>query len=241
MPDRNSNIWKIMLMPAFLLITILACSTTDADEPTPTPIPPPTNTPVPSTNTPAPPTDTPVPTATPLPTVVTMEDPVNDGFNCVNGEPLPGDTPPGVDITMVHAEFMPEMLHVYFEIGGVDVLTGGLFGGIEFRDPSLPVSDPLESWFFEGKGNTNFSFQYFPPTLHPELHVFDPAQGGWHAPPGSEFKGMVDGNRIFLDIPANEVPVDSFFYFSVTDFTACDEVGLDPNGAPQLIVFPSAP
>jgi hypothetical protein len=112
-----------------------------------------------------------------------------------------------------------------------------LFGGVEFFDISTPNSVPNENWFFDGIGNKNFSFQYVPPTFSPQLHVYDPVSG-WYNEPNTGFKGMVDGNHILFDIPNNEVPVDSFFYVSITNFSACDQVGLDANGAPFLEVFP---
>ena len=243
MPGPKSRLWRIALLPAVLIISSLACisSSNEIDSPSD---PPPSSTPIPNTpvpsNTPAPPTDTPVPSATPLPSSITVEDAVNDGLNCTNGEFLSGDTPLDVDITMVHAEFMPNMLHVDVEIGQVDMLNNVLFGGVEFRDSSTANSDPDPNWYFNGRGNKNFSFQYSPPTFLPAVHVFDPATG-WTNDPNSQFKGMVDGNHILFDIPAGEVPPDSFFYVSITNFSACDQVGLDPNGVPELIVFPSVP
>lgn len=229
-------------MPAVLLITLLACGLGANDEPDEpaTLIPPPSNTPVSPTNTPAPPTDTPVPSATPLPSTITIEDDVNDGLNCTNGEFLTSPTPLDVDITRVHAEFMPNMLNVTVDIGQVDALVNPLFGGVEFLDSSTATSDADPNWFFNGKGNRNFSFQYSPPTFNPNVHVFDPATG-WTNDPNSMFKGSVEGNQIFFFIPADEIPPDSFFYVSVTNFSACDQVGLNTDGDPELIVFPSVP
>lgn len=232
----RSSLFRFALVPTILALSILACGTS-AETETPPP-PPPTDTPVPPTNTPIPPTATLVPTFTPIPTEFAVEDPSNDGIDCGTGAPLPGDTPAGLDITMVNANTVGGMLQVVITIGNVDTIPGALFGGVEFRDPALPPSNPIPGWFFEGIGNTNFSFQYSSGTFVPELHVFDPAQGGWYARPDSMFKGMVDGNTITLNIPGDEVPVNAFFYVSVTDFSGCDYVGLDKGGIPALNVYP---
>lgn len=232
----RSTILRITLVPTFLALSILACSISNVTEPPPSPTP--SDTPAPPTNTPIPPTETPVPTNTAIPTEIAVEDPMNDGIDCVTGDPLPGDTPADVDITMVLVNSADGMLQVVIEIGGVDAFPGSLFGGVEFRDPTLPPSNPDASWWFEGKGNTNFSFQVNSGTFVPSVYVFDPAQGGWYGPPGSMYKGMVDGNTITLNIPGNEVPPNSFFYVSVTNFSGCDFVGLDSEGTPFLDVFP---
>jgi len=141
---------------------------------------------------------------------------------------------------MVHAEFMPNMLHVDVELGQVDMLNNPLFGGVEFRDVSTANSPTDPTWYFNGRGNKNFSFQYFPPTLSPQLHVYDPVQG-WFTENNTQFKGMIEGNHILFEIPIDEVPPNSPFYVSITNFSACDQVGLNAEGVPELMAYPSVP
>lgn len=241
MVDRRVNFWKVAVAMGLLpLLTTLACGAGTVTQEIPTVTPAPTNPPATAvpTNTLVP-TNTPEPTSTPVPTALHLEDPLDDGLNCTTGEFLDFPTPLDVDITMVHAEFLPDIFHVDIEIGQVDALANPLFGGVEFLDSTTANSELDPNWFFNGRGNKNFSFQYSPPSFIPQLHVFDPTQGGWYTATDTAFTGMVDGNHILFDIPIGEVPPDSPFYISITNFSACDAVGLSPDGVPELFIpFP---
>jgi hypothetical protein len=218
------------------IIAIMACGLgTDNTDTPPSPIPPSKvpDTPVPS-NTPAP-TNTPEPTETPLPTFLDISDELGDGLDCRTGVLLDTPTPPDVDITMVHVEIMPDVFHVDVEIGGVDALVNPLFGGVEFLDVSTDNSETDPNWYFNGRGNKNFSFGSSPPSFFTEFHVFDPSLG-WFTETETDFTAMIDGNHILFDIPIGEVPPDSPFYISVTNFSACDASGLTPDGVPELFL-----
>jgi len=179
---------------------------------------------------------------TPSPTSTVLQDAHNDGLSCVTGEPLSTETPPGVDISRAVAEILfgetsgePEQVRFTIELDQAPPPTTALFGGIEFADGSTPISPLNPQWFFDGIGNQNFSFTIRGPNVVPQLHQFDPS-AGWTANPNTAFNVDIDGNRIFVTVPVNEIPANSPFYVSVSDYFACDAAGLDDNRQPTGIL-----
>jgi len=183
-------------------------------------------------------TFTPLPVSTPVvPTTTVLQDSLNDGFNCFTGEPLT-ETPPGVDISGAFVVFLlnantgePEHVLFTMELDQPPALNTALFGGVEFAATSRPISPVNPQWYLDGIGNQNFSFTARGPDAVPELHQFDPSSG-WSANPNTGFGVEVDGNQIFITVPVGEIPANSPFYFALTDYSACDTVGLDENRQP---------
>lgn len=184
------------------------------------------------------PTSTPEPTPTAIPTFFEVEDPSNDGLNCTDGTLITLDTPLDVDITNVHVVVVPDYLVLRITLGNAQALTNPLWGGVEFFDTSMENSPTDPNWFFNGRGNRNFAFSYSQPNVVPQLHIFDPAHGGWYTEKNTGFMGRVEGNQIIIEIPITEIPLDSPFNVSITNFSYCDEVGLTPDGVPELFPPP---
>jgi len=183
-------------------------------------------------------TFTPKPVSTPVvPTTTVLEDGLNDGLNCVTGQPLT-ETPPGVDIARAVVEVLPagsggepERVQVTVELVQDPAPDAALFGGVEFADTARAISPLNPQWFLDGIGNQNFSFTSRGANVVPELHQFDPVSG-WAANSNTGFWVEIDGNRIFIHVPVSEIPANSPFYIAVSNYTACDVVGLDENRQP---------
>ena len=183
-------------------------------------------------------TFTPMPALTPVaPTTTVLEDGLNDGLNCVTGQPLT-ETPPGVDISRTVVEVLPaggggepERVQFTIELDQSPAPDAALFGGVEFADTARAISPLNPQWFLDGIGNQNFSFTSRGPNVVPELHQFDPV-GGWAANANTGFWVEINGTQIFIYVPVSEIPANSLFYISVSDYTACDAVGLDDNRQP---------
>jgi hypothetical protein len=178
------------------------------------------------------------PAATPVvPTTTVLQDGLNDGLNCVTGQPLT-DTPPGADISRAVVEVLPagsagepERVQFTIELDQAPGPDTALFGGVEFADASRAISPLNPQWFYDGIGNQNFSFTIRDLNAVPELHQFDPVSG-WAADSNTGFWVEINGNRIFIYVPVSEIPANSPFYLAVTDYSACDAVGLDDNRQP---------
>ena len=178
----------------------------------------------------------------PVPTTIVLQDGLNDGLNCVSGAPLNTETPPGVDIWRAVAEILfgetsgePEQVRVTIELDQVAPPDTPLFGGVEFADGSTPISPLNPSWYYDGIGNVNFSFGIRGAVANPELHQYDPGSG-WTSNPNTFFTVEVGGNRIYVLVPVDEIPANSPFYVSVSDYFACDAAGLDDNRQPTGIL-----
>ena len=148
------------------------------------------------------------------------------------------ETPPDIDITSVHVEVVPNYLVVAITLGNAEALTNPLWGGVEFFDISMENSPTDPNWFFNGRGNKNFGFAYKQSSVTPQLHIFDPSRGGWYTETNTALMGRVEGNQIIIEIPLTEIPLDSAFYVSITNFSYCDEVGLNEEGIPELFPPP---
>jgi len=159
-----------------------------------------------------------------------LVDESNDGKMCNTGEPLPGDTPPSVDIKSAKVSSNPETntLDVDIELQGLGQSIDQLFGGIEVRDEARPVSPPDSHWIFEGLGNLNFNFQYTLEGLRTSVHSFD-SDSGWSDASDLHFDAEIVGNHILASIPEEFVPPFSSFYIYTSDYQACDSVGLDQD------------
>ena len=135
----------------------------------------------------APPTPTPTPEPTDVaPTTTALKDKLNDGLNCVTGQPL-AETPPGVDISRAVVEVLPagsdgevERVQFTIELDQAPPLDMALFGGVEFADTDRAISSLNPQWHLDGIGNQNFSFSIRGSNVVPELHQFDPVSG-WAA------------------------------------------------------------
>jgi len=187
---------------------------------------------------------------TPSPTSTVLQDTHNDGLSCVTGQPLSGETPPGVDISRALVDILldessePEHVRFTIELVGAPPPTTALFGGVEFADGSTPISPLNPDWYFDGIGNKNFSFGIRGDRVTPELHQYDPTRG-WTSNPNTGFWVEIEGNRIFITVPVAEIPANSPFYVSLTDFSACDAVGVgedrQPTGEIPLDAFLTVP
>lgn len=239
MPGRKSILWKIALMPAFLLITMLACGTSAGDSnggnDDPPPPPPASNTPVPS-NTPLP-TDTPEPTVVPTATQIASVDDSNDGIDCATGEPSTTPLPADVDVTNAYVEIGMDGLYFDFfiEFGNIEIFTEQVFGGVEIFDPKQPLLTPPDTfWLFNNVANFSYNFDLTPPTSM-DTYMAAVGPNGWEEMP-SPFMGTVDGNTINLMVPIAEVPVGAFWGLALTDqfFTVCEAVGYGDELHPML-------
>jgi len=182
-------------------------------------------------------TFTPMPTPV-VPTTTVLEDGLKDGLNCVTGQPLNTETPPGVDIARAVVDLLPagsdgepEQVQVTIELDQDLAPDTAVFGGVEFADTARAISPLNPQWFLDGIGNQNFSFTSRGANVVPELHQFDPVSG-WAANANTGFWVEINGNRIFIYVPVSEIPAESPFYLAVSDYTACDAVGLDDNRRP---------
>ncbi|HEY4669669.1 MAG TPA: hypothetical protein VIH05_07840, partial [Tepidiformaceae bacterium] len=67
----------------------------------------------------------------------------------------------------------------------------------------------------------------------------------WRSNANTSFWVEVQGNRIFITVPLLEIPANSPFYVSLTDYTACDAVGMgedrQPTGEIPLDAFLTVP
>ena len=181
-------------------------------------------------------TFTPMPTPV-VPTTTVLEDGLNDGLNCVTGQPLT-ETPPGVDISRAVVEVLPagsggepERVQFMIELDQSPAPDTALFGGVEFADTARAISPLNPQWFLDGIGNQNFSFTSRGPNVVPELHQFDPVSG-WPANANTGFWVEINGTQIFIFVPTSEIPANSLFYIAVSDYTACDAVGLGEDRQP---------
>ncbi|MBF8255712.1 MAG: hypothetical protein HW375_619 [Anaerolineales bacterium] len=175
---------------------------------------------------------------TPVPTTTVLQDGLNDGVSCVTGEPLSGGTPAGVDISRAVVDLLldesadePEQVRFTIELDQAPPPTTALFGGVEFADGSTPISPLNPQWYYDGIGNKNFSFGIRGAGVTPELHLYDPSTG-WTSSPNTSFWVAIDGNRILITMPVSEIPANSPFYVSLSDYSACDAVGLDDDRRP---------
>ena len=174
---------------------------------------------------------------TAMPTTTVLQDGLGDGFSCVTGEPLT-ETPPGIDISGANVVWLlnpdtgePEEVLFTMELDQAPAPNTALFGGVEFADTARAISPLNPQWHLDGIGNQNFSFTSRGANVVPELHQFDPVTG-WTASANTGFWVEIDGNRIFIHVPVGEIPANSLFYIAVSDYTACDAVGLDDNRQP---------
>jgi len=188
---------------------------------------------------------------TPVPTTTVLQDAHNDGLSCVTGQPLTTGTPPEVDISRTIVDLLvgetsgePEQVRFTIEVDRASAIDIPLFGGVEFADGSTAISPLNPQWYFDGIGNKNFSFRIQNAIPYPELHQYDPSRG-WRSNPNTGFWVEVQSNRIFITVPLAEIPANSPFYVSLTDYTACDAVGLDedlqPTGMLPWDAFLSVP
>ena len=188
---------------------------------------------------------------TPVPTTTVLQDAHNDGLSCVTGQPLTTGTPPEVDISRTIVDLLvgetsgePEQVRFTIELDRAPAIDTPLFGGVEFADGSTAISPPNPDWYFDGIGNKNFSFRIQNAIPYPELHQYDPSRG-WRSNANTSFWVEVQGNRIFITVPLLEVPANSPFYVSLTDYTACDAVGMgedrQPTGEIPLDAFLTVP
>ena len=121
--------------------------------------------------TPVPPTDTPVPTSTPVPTAtpiprVEAEDPAEDGFNCINGDPSTTALPAVVDVTNAWVELDLENQAYLFslEFGRAEQLDEPFVGGVHIYDAAATPAHPFDSaWYFNNTTNWSQNFFFTPP------------------------------------------------------------------------------
>ena len=181
---------------------------------------------------------------TPVPTTTVLQDAQNDGVSCVTGQPLTTETPPAVDITRAVADILlgessgqPEQVRFTIELDRAEAIDTPIFGGVEFADGSTDISPLNPDWYYDGIGNKNFSFGIRGPRIVPELHLYEPGSG-WTSNANTFFTIEVGGNRIYILVPVAEIPPNSPFYVSLTDYSACDAVGLDDDRQPTGVLPP---
>jgi len=113
-------------------------------------------------------------------------------------------------------------------------------GGIEFFDPSIPNSNPNPNWYFARRGNVDYIFQHDPPNFYPQTKIYNAEEGRWLDDLEKTFTVSIYGDNAFLmEIPADIIPPDSFFYISITDLETCEEVGLGDDGFPEGTIPPN--
>jgi hypothetical protein len=181
---------------------------------------------------------TPLPIPTSIPKVTVLEDPIGDGINCFSWEEV---TPPlSIDIGEVSLEWTdPETLAFIITFPLMETLGEPIWGGIEFLDPSIPVSESSSDWYFARRGNVDYIFQYDPPNFFPETKIYNAEEGKWLDDLEKTFSVSLYGdNAVLMEIPAEIIPPDSFFYISITDLAICEEVGLGDDGFPAGVIPP---
>ncbi len=232
--------WKLLVLLGFALLLAAAC--TPAATPTVTPAP--TNTPPPP-----PPTDTPAPPPTPIPPTPTpimrveVEDPPEDGFQCVTGELGAAGTPlPAVgDVTRAWAEVDGENQAYLFsiEFGRAETVDQRFIGGFHIYDAEKGLLEPFSpDWYFDNTTNWTLNFGFTPPdTVNISLKVI--REGVWDAGE-TEATAKVERNVFTLSVPVEEVVPNGTWGWGLTtsSYSVCERVGYDDNDRPSLSLPP---
>jgi hypothetical protein len=230
---------KIALLGVGLLF-MAACASTP--EPTATPSPTSKPLPPPLTNTPAP-TPTPIPpTPTPI-TRVEVDDPPEDGFNCVTGEDGEATTPlPAVvDVTRAWVE-LDEVNQAYLfsvEFGRAETLDQRFIGGLHVFDAEKGLLDPFsEDWYFNNTTNWSLNFGFTPPDTV-NVSLAEIREGVWDAGE-TEATASLDGNVFTFTVPFEEVAPTGMWGWGLTNasYGVCERVGYDDNDRPSLPLLP---
>lgn len=173
------------------------------------------------------------------PTEVSLTDPTGDAISCTSGEALGAATNPAADLTGASAVLLENgsagqgpSVGFMIELAAGGHFPDDLFGGVEFFDLSQINSEPNPQWVYDGIGNLNFSFTFNEGEFFPILHTYEEASGWSTTDPDHLVTGK--GNLIRIEVPLDLIPPDSPFYFSITDLSGCDAIGLDEDGQASL-------
>ena len=233
--------WTMFALAGLATFLVAACSTPEV----PTSTPAPTDMP-----SPRPPTDTPAPTPTsvpPTPTPVTrteIEDPPDDGFQCVTGEEAVEGTPllPGVgDVTRAWAEVAEDGQTYMFsiEFGRTETLDQRFIGGLHIFNPEAGMLDPFsEDWYFNNTTNWTLNFGFTPPdTINLSLAII--REGVWDAGETAA-TASIEGNVFTFSVPIDEVAPNGKWGWGLTtaSYSVCERVGYDENDRPSLALPP---
>lgn len=220
---------------------LLAAACTPAAEPTLTPAP--TDTPTPAPTITPEPSPTPVPpTPTPI-TGVEVDDPPEDGFQCVTGEPGAANTPlPAVaDVTQAWAEFDEENQAYLFsvEFGRAEILNQRFIGGLHIYNAEEGLLEPFSpDWYFNNTTNWSLNFGFTPPdTTNVSLAVIE--EGFWDAGE-TNATASTQGNVFTFSVPVDEVAPNGTWGWGLTtsSYSVCERVGYDENDRPSLALPP---
>ncbi|MFV1859418.1 MAG: hypothetical protein ACC647_08710 [Anaerolineales bacterium] len=235
--------WKMLVLLGLALLLAAAC--TPAATPTATPAP--TNTPPPPapTNTPMPsPTLIPPTPVPPTPVLrVEVEDPPEDGFQCVTGELGAAGTPlPAVaDVTRAWAEVDEDNQAYLFsiEFGRAETLDQRFIGGVHIYDAEKGMLDPFDpNWYFNNTTNWTLNFGFTPPdTTNISLAVI--REGVWDAGE-TNATASVERNVFAFSVPIEEVAPNGTWGWGLTtpSYSVCERVGYDDNDRPSLVLPP---
>jgi hypothetical protein len=194
--------------------------------------------------TPEPP-PTPVPTPVPEPTKkvsINVPDPSNDTRVCSNGLPAGGEANPSADFTGFSFENDPDAEVTTFSMNvAAPEISGDVAGGIEFYYPGVPLAPFDERWFFNNVGQNSINF-----VLSGDELIMSRAfvnDEGWTFADSTEASGSLSGGQFEISIPHNEFMPDDlgldasefFFFVTITDYSQCDDVGLNPASDPAAI------
>ena len=233
--------WTKLTLLGLALLLAAACSPAE----TPTATPAPTNTPLPPppTNTPAPTPTPPPPTPTPI-TSIEVDDPPDDGFQCVTGEAAVEGTPllPAVgDVTRAWAEVDEENQSYVFsiEFGRAETLDQRFIGGLHIFNAEQGMLDPFsEDWYFNNTTNWTLNFGFTPPdTINPSLAII--REGVWDAGE-TNATASIEGNVFTFSVPIEEVAPNGTWGWGLTtaSYSVCERVGYDENDRPSLSLPP---
>ncbi|GMR10488.1 MAG: hypothetical protein BMS9Abin28_1309 [Anaerolineae bacterium] len=234
--------WKMLVLLGLALLFATACTPaatpTATPAPTNTPPPPPPPTPAPSP-TPVPPTSLP-----PTPVIrVEVEDPPEDGFQCVTGELGAASTPlPAVaDVTRAWAE-VDEGNQAYLfgvEFGRAERLDRRFIGGLHIYDAEKGLVEPFsEDWYFNNTTNWTLNFGFTPPdTTNISLAVI--REGVWDAGE-TNATASIERNVLTFSVPIEEVAPNGTWGWGLTtaSYSVCERVGYDDSNRPSLALPP---
>jgi hypothetical protein len=163
--------------------------------------------------------------------------------SCTPGGTTPETVPARQDVGSLSAEWIEQnnqhVLHFEAEFPDAETIDQPIWGGLEFFDPSRPVSDEHGDYVFAGMGNIQFGFFAGEGVSTPNFNYVD-SDGSWQTESNPGYSVSAEDNRILVDVPSHLVPPGGTYFFYTDDGSNCDSVGLEPDG-PVGAIPPGGP
>ncbi len=196
------------------------------------------------------PTTPPIATATPfplttavsIPTALPIGGPSGVGVDCGTGEVTGADLAENIAVTGVSANLPDPPIDYIFtaQFGGVDSVQTPFYSALVLYDASEPLLDPpAKDWYFDNVGNVVYGF-IFQPGQPANTFRAVVADNSWQESTATQFRAMVDTNRLVIRVPAFEIPPGSHWGLAISDgaLVTCETVGIGADDLPTLDLPP---